>query len=860
MSASLSFRPLLRSAKAVGEVGGGVVVVHNRREPPPLGLERRFSLQSGFHSTAHRPCTSTQPHAPHGRSLLGVAGPSRCFCSSHSQHKVSDLPLDSFHHTIDHNTYDTTSTNGAAFWTSSKMHGLETSATTTASPNPPTTHATSSVASSSDPICDTISRDRARTPTFPSQRAAPPASRPSRLDTANDDHFFTSISPSTSVADPSQSATAQGKRRQIHHDPLYVDLLSPEQKAAFLDHALTLIRSGERSLPVIARTMSTDLTADQEEQLACIVLLHCRKHDGSAALIWDLYEHWAQAVDAPYVPPPGPARIPMRQLQAKTLYVCCMLLQSAGWLRQAAIVSGDPRLKASQSRSLLERIVFDLNLSEPAGRHSSQAKTTDCDIYEHNADPTTQPLRSFADHSSARHRNQQLLALRAVADTMSNLLADGIVFKTGSLQRTLKMLCAACCYGHALRLVRLAQRRAQLDLLQDGGSNSGRLEAIRTAGGFSRMRAEPTETPPILPVKAMEQIVHLLCSQNAAGAKAAFELVQSLPASQRTRPMYDVLMRTFGHVSIKHPKRAVQQQLPEKEGSTKDNGNREESGQAGYVSNAEIISHQLWNEQQSTSHLGPPSLHTISHRIHCHADNRRLDLIRRDLEYLRKSKLGNLHDLTTGARLAVVRCCIETGYLKLGFRFASKLIESADSDGGRTAVLNAVLRAALRMRLDPPTDSPGKGADGPLDTASDSESARLPDTSASASALTTTPSPAIPRQWNRRKPSWPSRAQLLKRFLQHYSRLHRKFPELHPNMDSLNLFVQLLTRGQGWIETPALWSMLHVVSGHFPPGDERLVPVLQAFATVFANRNDSVSANETRRFLGLYASSSTTEA
>ncbi len=208
----------------------------------------------------------------------------------------------------------------------------------------------------------------------------------------------------------------------------------------------------------------------------------------------------------------------------------------------------------------------------------------------------------------------------------------------------------------------------------------------------------------------MEEALRALCGQDQAGARTAYELLSALDVSQRTAAMYDALMTVYGNA-------------PSTSSTAADPGTDERT--PAYRS----VDEQLWLDICTLQHLGGPTVHTLSARIVCHARTRRLDLIKSDLDFLRQTHLGTLHDLTENARLAIVRCSIETGSLLTGFRYASLLLTPTLASADRrfqSQITTTLLRAAQHISIPPPT------------------------------AL------SLPRT-------------AIKRFLRHFSHLHRKF-------------------------------------------------------------------------------------
>ncbi len=250
--------------------------------------------------------------------------------------------------------------------------------------------------------------------------------------------------------------------------------------------------------------------------------------------------------------------------------------------------------------------------------------------------------------------------------------------------------------------------------------------------------------------------------------------------------MYDALMTVYGNAPTDSLHLSSSQKGGEK-----------------YVS----VDEQLWADICASPHLGEgPSLQTMSARIVCHARTRRLDLIKSDLAFLRSSTLqATIHDLTENAQLSIVRAYIESAALLRGFQLSAALLSRSTCPTYQAKVVNTLLKAGQHIRP-PPSASP-------VSFSSSIQNEEHPPERVSSSG--------------------PSRAQLLKRFLRHFSHLHKRFPTLQPTLTTLSLFIRLLDKHQQWIETETLWNMLRIVGKHFGEEDERLIGVLEAFVKVF---------------------------
>lgn len=688
-----------------------------------------------------------EPHAPHGRHADGAAGPSRCFCTSARQLKASELPfeelpyecsaLDEYRHTQLPTTSD--------YWQPSdstrSSYRLDDSQT------PAKGRRADLIYTSA---LDSLLRAR--------KNEDPP---PAAIEAAYHDFFTPAVRqrPQSYVV-PVETAPDRLELAPTPPTlPTYMDSLDQADREAADDRWRLLLRSGERSLPALAAAFG-DIQAAESEQVHCHILTQCIKSSEDARLVFDLYRSWPSvSLDTSDIPP-GLPRSTLCKMQSGTVYRCCDYLHTAGMTRQAATMVCDARLKPSQSRFLLERLVYDFKV--PSVLLPQRGDD------EH--DERHGQVGAAASFAIADAR----LAVRKMCDAMTNLLADGVSFKRKTINRTLKLLCLTRARSTIVRLLRTAQRRAQIDLSVDGTSvakGKGRIaDGLRSAGGFSRLRAEKVKMPQVVSTKVMEEAMRLLCSQDSGGARTAYELLCALDESDRTSAMYDALMTMYGSASTDSPVKAG----------------------AGY----RTVDEQLWSDICTLSHLNGPTILTMSSRIVCHARNRRPDLIKSDLAYLRTRRLGSVHDLTEHAKLCILRCAIETGSLFAAFRFASTLLShpSTSDAAFREMIVHTLLKAARHIRIDSP-------------------------------------------------PS-PSRAQLLKRFLRHFSHLFRKFPDLQPTAQTLALFVRLLDGHQHWIESHTLWRMLRIIGLHFNQQDPRLVGIIKAFATIFAARGETSSAQQ----------------
>ncbi|SPO31591.1 uncharacterized protein UTRI_06381_B [Ustilago trichophora] len=752
----------------------------SRRIAAPSGSSRasssRSSSSSGSSSSsssdsrrlphiARRSTPAAQHHAPHGHLDEGVAGPSRCFCTSHRREKASELPLEDLRFQSELDTYQhdplSTSTN---YWQPAETSRsiLRPAASNVQTSQLPHHISQKGADSTSPPIQSLLASNR---------------SHQSTRDSCRNDFFTPSVQQDTQHdLAPAKTISNSTKQHiaQIPH-PTYIDSLDAKQREALDGRTRLLLRSGEHSMEALSAEYG-HLSMQDREQVCCHIMTQCVKGAEDARVVWDLYSTWTSTSQVATTIQPGPLRTMLRRMQGDTLYLCATYLHAAGLTRQAAMVVGDPRLKPSQSRYLLERLVYDLKLQPTLNAAHHPTNLSDL---SRNASSTQQlSTHNFA-AADAR------IAVREICDAMINLMADGVSFKRKTVNRTLKLLALTRARSRVARLLRAAQRRAQIDLIAETGVDRGYGGELRAAGGFSRLRTEEVKPPQVISTKVMEEVIRLLSTQDSTGARTAYEVLSALDPSQRSPAMYDALMTVYGNVAI-----------PSVSAGQSTNTSTEPS--TGHAT----VGEQLWTDILTLPHIGGPTLHTLSARIVCHARTRKLDLIKSDLAYLRDCQLGTIHSLTENAKLSIVRCCIESGSLLTGYRYATLLLRPTIVTHDhlfQARIINTLLRAAQHIHIPPNGSS-----------------------------------------------STPSRAQLLKRFLRHFSHLHQRFPQLQPGLESLKLFIELLDGHQQWIETDTLWNMLRVVGRHFETKDPRLVRVLQAFVKVFESRGETNSADELR--------------
>ena len=235
-----------------------------------------------------------------------------------------------------------------------------------------------------------------------------------------------------------------------------------------------------------------ELSASNREQVCCHILSQRIKDSENARVVWDLYRSWPSDPQIALSLPSGPTRSQLRRMQSDVLYRCTTYLHAAQLDRQAAVVVSDARLKPSQSRYLLERLIYDLKLPRTAtAPHRAQLSTA-------TGDGSTDALPPGINTDTFAAVDARL-AVREMCDAMTQLMADGVSFKRKTLNRALKLLCATRARSRVVRLVRAAQRRAQIDLMTvESTSHGGHAGEFRAAGGFSRLRIEHKEPPQVL--------------------------------------------------------------------------------------------------------------------------------------------------------------------------------------------------------------------------------------------------------------------------------------------------------------------------------------------------------------------------
>ncbi|SPO30451.1 uncharacterized protein UTRI_06381 [Ustilago trichophora] len=767
MSFSTAFQSLRLSARSIQLPRRIAASSIPSRASSSSSTSNRSSDNRRLPHVTRRGTPAAQPHAPHGHLDQGVAGPSRCFCTSHRKEKASELPLEElqFQTELDAYRHDQLSTSTDHWQRAENSRSILPLAESHIHTGRLPHHISQNGADAAPPPIQ---------PLLASNRNHQPTTHSSRND------FFTpSVQQDTrhdlAAVEPISNDTKQPIAHMYH--PTYIDSLDPKQREALDDRTRLLLRSGEHSIEALSAEYG-HLSAEDREQVCCHIMTQCVKGAQDPRVVWDLYRTWTSTSQVATTIQPGSLRTMLRRMQGDTLYRCATYLHAARMTRQAAKVVGDPRLKPSQSRYLLERLVYDLELPPTLNAKHHHTKLSNL-----SANASTTPHVSTDTFAAADAR----IAVREICDAMINLMADGVSFKRKTLNRTLKLLALTRARSRVVRLLRAAQRRAQIDMLTEIGGDPEHGNELRAAGGFSRLRIEEAKPPQVVSTKVMDQVIRLLSAQDSTGAKIAYELLSTLDPLQRSPAMYDALMTVYGNTRIPP---GPTQQSPD--GSTQSSTEYTRIGQ------------QLWTDILTLAHIGGPTLHTLSARIVCHARTRKLELIKSDLAYLRDSRLGTIHSLTENAKLSIIRCCIESGSLLTGYRYATLLLRSTFVTHDRALqfkIINTLLGAAQHIHI--PSSNNGCS-------------------------------------------STPSRAQLLKRFLGHFSHLYQRFPQLHTRVDSLKLLVDLLDANHSCLETVAVWNMVRLVASHFAKNDPRLICLLSAFSKVFHSRNEISSADHLR--------------
>ncbi len=468
------------------------------------------------------PSTTRKPHghAPHGHVDEGVAGPSRCFCTSHSRKKASELPLEELRYDSGLDTYRHAPLSATSdYWqlTEKSRPSLDANKSytqTRISPNRTDQEDLAPTICVSSPLAKRQYESQSQQPS---------------IDASSRNDFFTpSVQQNTRhEAAPSEASLNSAPTSLTPPPTTYLDSLDETERAALDDRVQLLIRSGERSIPALAAVYG-DLDATDREEVACHIMTQCIRRREDARVVCDLHRSWTFDPAVTHSLQPGPQRSIFRRMQSDTLYSCCSYLHAAGLTRQAARVVGDARLRSSQSRYLLERLIYDLKLPPSLVVQQQFSQHHDSEVASEQSLDLQQSTVSFA-AADAR------LAVRDTCDAMTNLMADGVVFKRKALNRMLKLLCSTRARSRVVRLLRSAQRRAQIDAHADAAAmHGGQSGELRAAGGFSRLRIEEVPPPQVVSTKVMEEMVRLLCSQDTTGARTAYELLTALDPSQRT--------------------------------------------------------------------------------------------------------------------------------------------------------------------------------------------------------------------------------------------------------------------------------------------------------------------------------------
>ncbi|EPQ30406.1 uncharacterized protein PFL1_01932 [Pseudozyma flocculosa PF-1] len=802
MSSSLALPPLVLSARAAAARHWRSrgprprIAQHGQPASPRLALpgltisnsSSSSSSSSSIHNTrgginvaaAAPRIAPPSGHAPHGRASRSAAGPSRCFCQSHGPAKSSSsaapaLLADAY----DPSPYDARDAYFAA----------------------PSRYQQPSLGDADEDLPTSA----------PMQLATSSTSPPRRSPKAD---FFTSALSEPAFIDRDQDegkgmgkAKGKGKAKEAERLPNWSDQLAPDIVNSYLDRARVLLRSGERSLPAIAKSFpsSSECSRSQLKELQCLVLRDCMDREVDAGIVRDLYR--SAAGDREFICTSDHGMQPSLSLnlQRSTVWLCFRYFVVAGLLRDAVWITSDPRLKRSQARFLIEQLLFGLEEPEVRARVELDPTTAAIDSLVNPLPPSSSPPPLCTPE-----QRDTRLALQELSESMRGWIDAGVQFKKPALQRATMLLCQARSYSHLLRLVRSLQQRVQRDM-------DALRQDMRTAGGLVRLRAQDDSDPPIfLPESRVVRIISSLCSQEGDGPRTAYEIFRMLPPVKRSRPMYHSLMERFGEVSI----------LPAGIASSPSylaqawDGEDVEEVSSGSPPPPLPYSHQqparsedreLWDDYcratqlvdgDATATAAAEMAHMISSRMLSHALHDNLGLIREDLLYLHHAAGSSTTflDLTEPSQLAVLSCAIRHGDMSTGFRLARLLLShvSAVDSGGdgrtgaeirrqrealdrrRTRIFNALLEGAVDVR------------DVSLRRSSVAVHRHAPDPPPSSGAAGA--SVAGQKYAKRRlKHKRLTRSQRLQRFLDRFRNLLDRF-DLRPDWKTVGLVVRLLTR------------------------------------------------------------------
>ncbi len=378
-----------------------------------------YGQLSSIASSSRSKCVSgkatRRPHAPHEHVVLGVAGPSRCFCASRRLTKASELPLEELRYetSLDSYPHDQPS-NSSDFWHHSDL----------ARPH-------------LQPSRQSQATQDHRKRSSPSIRALFDHDSDRHLsDSTSPADFFTSSKPrneSHIVAEINPPPAAAHQPTPSAAPSLYIDSLAPQQREALEKRIRLLIRSGERSMTALCAELG-DVDVYAKEQICCRILSQCVKNSQDPRLVWDICRSWT-TTQLSNDHDSGPTRTIVRRMQGDTLYKCVSYLQTAGLTRQAAMIIGDRRLRPSQSRYLLERLIFDVKL--PTMSTAAQQSSDFIDVTTTQSSQVAVIQRQTTSFAAADAR----LAVREICDAMISLMADGVSFKRKVVNRAFKLLC-----------------------------------------------------------------------------------------------------------------------------------------------------------------------------------------------------------------------------------------------------------------------------------------------------------------------------------------------------------------------------------------------------------------------------------
>ncbi|PWN46965.1 hypothetical protein IE53DRAFT_390896 [Violaceomyces palustris] len=568
--------------------------------------------------------------------------------------------------------------------------------------------------------------------------------------------------------EPASLSREKGKMKDTvdrRREPLWCHSLTEESISELLRKADRIIKSGERSLPQVVNLLDPSLSPRQGEEIQCLILDSMVAERRSPSDMEPLYLSTLK--------PPSPFNPQgsveewgeLRKLQRSVLHRIFGFFVFHGRLIASARVLADPRIKVSQGKFLLGKL---LNVLSTYPSLESKSK----------------PFRSS--HAKAKVEEmpsweEVIQSLNELSRASVNLMERGAVFESAVLQRAMLLLAWAGQHDLVSYLAEAARDRMQEERV-DG-------QSLSANGNQSNPRILETR-PLIIPIKGTEKVMDLLCRNG--GESTAYRLLQMIPPARRTRNMYNSLMRRYGNARVT---------LKAGEGPVHFEPTSPDEEQPG-LPRSRWRDAQLWNELCTLDHLGGPNLQTFTSRIAAHGAIRDSELIRQDLALIQKLNLAKPHQLGEETQLTIVKTLVSGGHLMSAYRHfvrvlnaqprrqvqgpketASSAVRTARhqplSDGAKTELMNLLLAGLLQDR-----GSKGK--------------------------MVRDPDPSVRSNDLRGPRGTPSRSERVRRMVIKVRAMSSKHG-LRPDARTMALFIKALAQWDRFVSSDKLWEMMELL-------------------------------------------------